>query len=61
MTQQQPETVKDEISAVVEGNKGGVLRLLEEPMWQAVFASVSTISLFGFVVSGIWFVNTILN
>jgi hypothetical protein len=35
--------------------------MLEEPMWQAIFASVTTISLFGFVVSGIWLMDAIVN
>jgi hypothetical protein len=61
MTQQQSESVKNQINAVVEGEQGGFLRMLEEPMWQAIFASVSTISLFGFVLSGIWMVNAIVN
>ena len=61
MTQQQSQTVKNEINAVVETEQGGFVRLLEDPMAQAVFASISTISLFGFVLSGIWLVNTIVN
>ena len=61
MTKQQPESVKNEVNAVVEGEQGGFLRLLEEPMWQAIFASVTTISLFGVVVSGIWLMDAIVN
>ncbi|MDJ0877524.1 MAG: hypothetical protein QNI86_02875 [Halieaceae bacterium] len=61
MTKQQSESVKNEVNAVVEGEQGGFLRLLEEPMWQAIFASVTTISLFGVVVSGIWLMDAIVN
>ena len=61
MTKQQSESVRNEVNAVVEGEQGGFLRLLEEPMWQAIFASVTTISLFGVVVSGIWLMDVIVN
>ena len=61
MTQQQSEAIKNEVNAVVQGEAGGFLRMLEEPMWQAVFASVTTISLFGFVVTGIWLMDAIVN
>ncbi len=61
MTQQQSQDLKSDVNAVVEGQQGGFLRLLEEPMYQAIFASVTTISLFGFVVSGIWLMDVIVN
>ena len=61
MTNQQTESVKNEIDAVVEARQGGFVALLEEPMWQAIFASVTTISLFGVVVSGIWLMDAIVN
>ena len=61
MTQQQPESVKSEVNAVVQSEQGGIVKLLEEPMWQAIFASVITISLFGVVVSGIWMMDVIVN
>ncbi len=37
------------------------LEWLEEPFGQVVAASAATIGSFGFVMSGIWFVNTLLN
>ena len=61
MTQQQSESIKNEVNAVVQGAEGGFLQMLEDPMWQAVFASVTTISLFGVVLSGIWMVDAILS
>ncbi len=61
MTQQQSQDLKSDVNAVVEGQQSGFLRLLEEPMYQAIFASVTTISLFGFVVSGIWLMDVIVN
>ncbi|MEE4191782.1 MAG: hypothetical protein V2I66_09380 [Halieaceae bacterium] len=61
MTQQQSETVKSEVTAAIEGDTSPFVRMLEEPMWQAIFASVTTISLFGFVVSGIWLMDAIVN
>ena len=61
MTHEQSEAVKSEVNAVVEGEASGFVRLLEEPMWQAIFASVTTISLFGVVVSGIWLMDAIVN
>ncbi len=61
MTQQQSQDLKSDVNAVVEVQQGGFLRLLEEPMYQAIFASLTTISLFGFVVSGIWLMDVIVN
>ena len=61
MTNEQSQAVKNDIDAVVSAEQGGFLRLLEEPMWQAVFASVTTISLFGVVLSGIWLMDAIVN
>ena len=45
MTQQQSEAIKNEVNAVVQDEARGVVRMLENPMWQAIFASVTTISL----------------
>lgn len=61
MTQQQSETVKNEVTAAIESETSRFVSMLEEPMWQAIFASVTTISLFGFVVSGIWLMDAIVN
>ena len=61
MTNQQSAAEKSEINAVIETEDNAFNRLMENPMGQAVFASLSTISLFGFVLSGIWLVNTIVN
>lgn len=61
MTRQPSQSVKNDIDAIVGSEQKGLLRKLEDPMWQAIFASVSTISLFGFVLSGIWMVNAIVN
>ena len=60
MTKQQPESLRNEVNTIVEAEAGGLVQLLEDPMWQAIFASVGTISMFGVVLSGIWLVNTIL-
>ena len=61
MTQQQSQALKNDINAVTNTQQSGFLRLLEEPMAQAIFASVTTISCFGFVLSGIWLVDSIVN
>lgn len=61
MTNEQPQAVKNEINTVVQAEQGGFLQMLEDPMWQAVFASVTTISLFGVVLSGIWLMDAIVN
>ncbi len=37
------------------------LEWVEEPFGQIVAASVATIGSFGFVLSGIWFVNAVVN
>ncbi len=61
MTQQQSAVVKNDVSAAIEGETSRFVRMLEEPMWQAIFASVTTISLFGVVVTGIWLMDAIVN
>ena len=62
MTQQQSQAIKDEVNKVVQAEQaGGFLHMLEDPMWQAVFASVTTIGMFGFVLSGIWVVNAAIS
>ncbi len=61
MTREQSEAVKNEVNAVVDGEQSGLVQLLEQPMWQAIFASVVTISMFGVVLSGIWTVSAIMN
>ena len=61
MTQQQSESIKNEVDAVVNAEGSSFVRMLEEPMWQAIFASVTTISLFGVVLSGIWLMDAIVN
>ena len=38
-----------------------LLEWVEEPLGQIVAASVATIGSFGVVLSGIWFVNTLVN
>ena len=38
-----------------------LLEWIEEPLGQIVTASVATIGSFGVVMSGIWFVNTLVN
>ena len=38
-----------------------LLAWLEEPLGQVVAASVATIGSFGMVLSGIWFVNALVN
>ena len=38
-----------------------LLEWIEEPLGQIVTASVATIGSFGVVLSGIWFVNTLVN
>ena len=51
-------------TAVAIPQKSSGQRLLawvEEPLGQIVAASVATIGSFGVVLSGIWFVNTIVN
>ncbi len=61
MTQQQPQSLNSEVNAAVDGGNSGLLGMLENPMWQAIVASVTTISLFGVVVSGIWLMDAIVN
>jgi hypothetical protein len=61
VTKEQSQTIKNEIDAITKAEKNGFLRLLEDPMGQAIFASISTISCFGFVLSGIWLVDAIVN
>lgn len=61
MTNEQSQAVKSEINAVVPAEQRSFLQMLEDPMWQAVFASVTTISLFGVVLSGIWLMDAIVN
>lgn len=50
-----------EQSESVQSEQSGAVHLLEQPMWQAIFASVVTISLFGVVLSGIWMMDAIVN
>ncbi len=60
MTHELPSAVNSEVNAdVVEGS--GFFHLLEQPVWQAIFASVTTIGLFGVVLSGIWLMDAIVN
>lgn len=61
MTNEQSQAVKNEIDAVVPAEQGSFVQRLEDPMWQAIFASVTTISLFGVVLSGIWLMDAIVN
>ena len=61
MTEQQSETLKNDVNAIVDAKPSGFVALLEEPMWQAIFASVTTVSLWGFVVGGIAMMDAIVN
>lgn len=61
MTEQQSETLKNDVNAIVEAQPSGLIAKLEDPMWQAIFASVTTISLWGFVIGGIAMMDAIVN
>ena len=61
MTQQSSESVNNDVTTAVQSEPGGFVRMIEQPVWQAVFASVVTISLFGVLLSGIWMMDAIVN